>query len=75
MIIVAPDVSIGRSNDNFVRINDGGVTIVGSTVKINSGGRALGAWGNDPNDVAEASKADPSAPTAADDAKSGQKSS
>jgi len=51
------------------------VTIVGTVVNINSGGQRLSGIAGDPDPLADAAKAAPAAPAAADDAKTGQKSS
>ncbi len=74
MVISAADLCLGKGG-SFIRIDSGGVTIVGQTVKINSGGVFQEDWGFDPADVEDAAKAEPVAPIPADDAKSGQKSS
>jgi type VI secretion system secreted protein VgrG len=65
----------------FVDIGPAGVTIQGILVNINSGGAAGSGSGaspdspNGPNDPETASEAAPEDPTAADDARTGQKSS
>ncbi|MBK6406340.1 MAG: hypothetical protein IPF66_15640 [Holophagales bacterium] len=63
------------SGTDFVKIDGSGVTIVGTMVNINSGGSARGAARADVPEVVDAEKADPALPAAADDAKTGQKSS
>jgi len=74
VLIAAPDVAIGEG-DNFIRITSSGVTIVGTMVMINSGGCRGEGTAFDPEPVGEADRAEPKVPTAADDAKTGQKSS
>jgi type VI secretion system secreted protein VgrG len=73
--IVAPEISLGWDDSNFIRIGPGGVTIVGTVVNINSGGTRLKGFYTAPAPWPDAEKAAPTAPAAADDAKSGQKSS
>ena len=76
VVLGAPDICLGSSHHgNFIRIDASGVTIVGTQVRINSGGDRLPAPYGIPPEVTAATKAEPTAPTAADDAKSGQKSS
>ena len=74
VLIGAPDVAIG-TDENFIRIDASGITIVGNIVRINSGGSRGAGVAFDPEPVSEAERAEPKEPTAADDAKSGQKSS
>lgn len=74
VVITAPEITVGRSDGCFVKLDAGGVTIVGQVVKINSGGAKDAGWQLEPPEPAEAEKASPSEPLAADDAKSGQKS-
>jgi type VI secretion system secreted protein VgrG len=74
LVISAADLCLGKGG-SFIRIDSSGVTIVGNKVRINSGGSFPEDYGMDPADIADASKASPIAPIAADDAKSGQKSS
>jgi type VI secretion system secreted protein VgrG len=59
---------------NFVDIGPAGVTIVGTMVKINSGGAAGSGSGSSPVAAEDANQANPTKPALADDAKSGQKS-
>ncbi len=59
---------------NFIDINPVGVTIQGTMVLINSGGAAGSGAGAHPVAPADAKEAKPTDPTAADDAKTGQKS-
>ncbi len=75
VVITAPEISIGRSASSFIKIDASGVTIVGPQVRINSGGAKDDGWQLEPPEPAEAAKASPAEPAAADDAKSGQKSS
>lgn len=75
VVIAAPEISIGHDNQNFIRIGPSGVTIVGTVVNINSGGQRLGGQALDGETPNVAEKAAPTAPAAADDAKTGQKSS
>ena len=58
----------------FVKIDPGGVTIVGTLVKINTGGSPGEGSGANPQMAADALAAQPAAPTPADDAKTGKKS-
>ena len=74
LVISAPAVCIKSSASNFITIDGSGVTIVGTMVKINSGGSALSDTAMDPSDPNDATKAGPLEPAAADDAKTGQKS-
>jgi type VI secretion system secreted protein VgrG len=73
--IVASEISLGANDSNFIRIGPSGVTIVGTVVNINSGGSRIAGFGGVPPELPDAEKAAPTAPAAADDAKSGQKSS
>ncbi len=73
--VVAPEISLGADDRNFIRIGPNGVTIVGTVVNINSGGQRLSGIAGIPDPLADAEKAAPTAPAAADDAKSGQQSS
>jgi type VI secretion system secreted protein VgrG len=73
--VVAPEISLGADSSNFIRIGPSGVTIVGTVVNINSGGQRLSGFAGDPDPLPDAEKAAPTAPAAADDAKTGQKSS
>jgi type VI secretion system secreted protein VgrG len=69
-----------KSAGGFVKIDSTGVTIVGTVVRINSGGAAGSGSGaspespKDPQKPQDAKEAKPEDPTAADDAKTGQKS-
>ena len=74
------EVCLSAGDDNFIRISPSGITIKGTTVHINSGGARLRS--NHPGYLAiqstqktDASAAEPRTPVAADDARSGQKSS
>jgi type VI secretion system secreted protein VgrG len=69
----APEISL-KSGGNLVKIDASGVTIVGTLVRINSGGSASEVLGMEPLVVTDAEKAAPAAPSPADDAKTGQKS-
>jgi type VI secretion system secreted protein VgrG len=64
-----------RAGGSFIKLTPSEVTIVGDVVKINSGGSPVSLDTVAVRDVPEAATAAPTAPTAADDAKSGQKSS
>ncbi len=75
VVIDAPTIRLFSSGSNFVKVDGSGVTIVGTMVNINSGGSARGAAQADVPEVVDAEKAAPTAPVAADDAKTGQKSS
>ena len=59
---------------NFVDIGPSGVTIVGTLVKINSGGSAGNGKDADPQEPIDAKKAAPAAPTEADNSTTGYKS-
>jgi type VI secretion system secreted protein VgrG len=59
----------------FIKIDRSGVTIVGTLVKINSGGSPTGATALGLSETNDAEKAEPKKPTPADDAKTGYKSS
>lgn len=59
---------------NFVVIGPDGVSIVGTMVKINSGGAAGSGAAASPTAPAAATQAQPTQPTLADDSKSGNKS-
>lgn len=59
----------------FVDIGPSGVTIQGTMVLINSGGAAGSGSGSSPKKPKKAKKPTPKEPTAADDSKSGSKSS
>ncbi len=59
---------------NFVDIGPAGVTIQGTLVNINSGGSAGSGSGASPGSPGSVAEAKPEDPTAADDAKTGQKS-
>ena len=56
---------------NFVDIGPAGVTIVGTQVKINSGGAAGSGSGSSPGAVPRPDTANPTLPTVADDSKPG----
>lgn len=56
---------------NFVDIGPAGVTIVGTQVKINSGGAAGSGKGSSPEAAADPAAAAPTLPTLADDSKPG----
>lgn len=58
----------------FVDIGPAGVTISGTIVLINSGGAAGAGSGSSPQAPVEATDAEPTAPTIADDSQTGQKS-
>ncbi len=73
--VVAPEISLGADDNNFIRIGPSGVTIVGTVVNINSGGARMAGFAGVPQEVPDAEKAAPTTPAAADDAKTGQKSS
>ena len=73
--IVAPEISLGANDSNFIKIGPSGVTIVGTVVNINSGGSRIAGFAGVPPELPDAEKAAPTAPAAADDAKTGQKSS
>ena len=60
---------------NFVDISSAGVTIVGTMVKINSGGAAGSGKGSSPEAPADPAAAAPTLPTVADDSKPGSLSS
>jgi type VI secretion system secreted protein VgrG len=59
---------------NFIDINPGGVFIQGTMVMINSGGAAGSGAGSSPTAPEDAKEANPTKPTEADDAVTGQKS-
>ena len=75
VVLTAPEICLRASGGSFVKVDGSGVTIVGPIVNINSGGSPLEGWQLDPPNPTDAEKAAPTAPDAADDAKSGQKSS
>ena len=73
IVLSAPQITL-KGAGGFVTIDASGVTIVGTIVKINSGGSADAAPAVEQAVFLEASKAEPTAPTPADNAKTGQKS-
>jgi hypothetical protein len=75
IVIIGDRITIGANRNNFVEVTPSGVEIVGGVVKINCGGTTSGRSIFESWEQTDASKAEPREPTAADDAKSGQKSS
>jgi type VI secretion system secreted protein VgrG len=59
---------------NFIDINPAGVSIQGTMVLINSGGAPGAGPGSNPAPYTDPQEASPTAPDAADDSKTGQKS-
>ena len=52
--VVAPEISLGADDNNFIRIGPSGVTIVGTVVNINSGGQRLSGIAGVPDPLADA---------------------
>ncbi|MBI5442740.1 MAG: hypothetical protein HY900_16195, partial [Deltaproteobacteria bacterium] len=73
VLLTAPEICL-KGAGGFVKIDMSGVTIVGTVVNINSGGSATEAPGQVLGSNSDAEKAAPTAPTPADNAKTGQKS-
>lgn len=82
IVLEAPDICL-KGAGGFIRIDGGGVTIVGTLVKINSGGGAASAPGvgnntpegpADATDAKDAARAKPTDPTVADKSITGKKS-
>ena len=73
ILLTAPTICL-KGAGGFVKIDASGVTIVGTTVLINSGGAATEAPALTQPSADDAEKAGPTLPDAADDAKTGQKS-
>ena len=67
------DTSPGGTG-GFIDIGPDGISIVGTMVKINSGGSSTGGGGCNPDSPQDAKEAKPTDPVVADDSKSGQKS-
>jgi type VI secretion system secreted protein VgrG len=73
ILLSAPQICL-KGAGGYINIDASGVTIVGTMVKINSGGSASEAASLTQPSATDAEKAGPTLPVAADDAKTGQKS-
>jgi len=74
LVIEAPLQLSLKVGGNFIDISAAGVAIQGTLVMINSGGAPGSGAGSNPSPHSDPQQADPLAPNAADDSKTGQKS-